>query len=440
MTTPALLMRMIQGGVIPGLSLEAQREYTTVLDVLGKFFTSIKIDKKLARRIYQFQIGYVNTSQEYVEFFGSNLLGVHVVRFKETDVLRFFNEVLEIDFQSLVGELEETETFNSTLIRKDGKRYAIAGDVFNLTLMYLIHRCLSETTLQERDRHRMALDTALIFFYRSIAALLSAYFTYPADPKIAQAAYSNLSYKFLIKKLGSWHKVMDYRANELITRSGIYHNRLVKLSDDEELIKLINGAANQMKEIVKSYYAEFAAVHQQGESIGVTHTTGLDAEGSEVVRDRIRDVDRALVSIKQMVSDPKTFVRDELIRVITDINKNTSPRLVKESLNWISEQSGGKDHRLIDEFVTQVVVYSYNLIKTRMEPSQAKDIGYVLIQLKNFYLSTRSTDPDLLRIREMADEILIKAHRHLSDSLLLSTRTAIILYITFRTIVGQRPS
>jgi len=428
MTSVTALVRTIEG---PQFALEAKAGLS-VIEVLDTFFKSIPITKALAKKVYQFQIGYINTSRDYVEFFGSNLLGVHVIRFREVDVLRFFNEVLEIEYDDLEAQIRETDIINHT--------FKISGDIFNLTLIYLVHRFLSEKTLDERDKHWGAYNTGLVFFYRAMAAMLSAWFTYPADPKIAQAAYANLSYKFLIKKLGSWHKVMDYRSSELISKSGVQYQKLFKMNNDLDLVDVINDGANSIKDMLKNYYAEFAKVHAQGDKIGVTKITGFDLEGEEVVRDNIRNIDRSIAQGKKYLSDPTAFVRDDLIRVISDINRNTSPRLLKETLVWISGHANAKEYKLIDEAVTKIIIYSFFLINTRIESSHLNDVGYILVQLKNLYLSSRSTDDDLIKIRDLTDRIINKAHQDLSSPLLLATRTATILYITFRVLVGQRSS
>ncbi|HXQ35146.1 MAG TPA: hypothetical protein VN843_14115 [Anaerolineales bacterium] len=419
-------------------ALEKKHEYLTVISVLDHFFRNIKIDKRLGKLLYHFQTGYISSSREYVEFFGSNLLGVHVIRFKESDVLRFFNEVLKIEYLDLLDHINRTDTVKNVLVRKDGARYKISGDIFNLTTMYLVHRCLGESSLEEKDRIWMAHNSALIFFYRAIAAILSAWFTYPSDPKIAQAAYANLSYKYLIKRLGSWHKVMDYRATELIEKNGTQYKKLLKLENDLDLVDVINDCANAIKDMLKNYYAEFDKVHTQGGKIGITQTTGFDVEGEEIIRSHVRHIDKSIALAKHYLMDQDAFIRDDYIRVISDINKNTSPRLIKETLLWISRHASGSDYKLIDDTVTSIIVYSFYLIETRIEPHRIKDISYVLLQLKNLYLSSRSTDEELMEIRRSCDKILVKAHSSISTPLLLATRTAIILYITFRVLVGQR--
>lgn len=399
----------------------------TVRDVLSQHFNSVKIDKSLMKRIYRFQIGYVNTSREYVEFFGSNLLGVHVIRFREADVLRFYNEVLNIDFLKLEEDIRKTDTIKH--------EYKISGDIFNLTMIYLIHRALKEKTLVEKDRYWMAYNAALIFYYRTIAAFLSKWFTYPADPKVAQAAYANLNYKYLIKKLGSWHRVLDYRANELVSKKGLHYKKLLELKSDEDMVKIINDSTGRIKDMLLNYYSEFDKVRLQGDKIGVSNPIIIDAEGEEVIKDNINNVSLSVMRIKQYITDSNSFIKEDLIRVIIDINKNTSYRLVKETLTWMCNNVNGKDFNLIDSFISQVVIYSYYLIDNRLDPSKIKDLSYIIIQLKNYYLSTRSTDIDVLKIRELADKIIYKTNKKISKPLLLSTRTALILYITLRVLI-----
>lgn len=413
------------------VSMEAKVE-APILSILQRHFQSVKIDKDLGKRLYRFQIGYVNTSKDYVEFFGSNLLGVHVIRFRDADVLRFFNDVLDIDYTALENDIRAVDTVINT--------YKIGGDIFNLAIMYLLAQILKDKKMKDKDREHAAYNAGLIFFYRAIAAMLSAWFKYPADPKIAQAAYAALSYKFLIKKLGSWHRLMDYRSHNLITKVGVSYKKLTHLEVDEDLVVVINDGANSIRDMLFNYYVEFEKIRQQGDGIGITKSVTLDADGEEVVRARIGSVDKSVALIRQFVTDERSFVRDEYIQVIVDINKNTSFRLLKESLTWTTHNVNGKYHKLVDSWISEVVVYSSFLIETRIEPDRWKDIPYMLVQLKNFYLSSRSTEEDLLTIREHTDELLLKVHKKLSTPLLLATRTAMILYVTFLVLTGKSRS
>jgi len=393
-------------------------------------FVHVNFDKKLAHAVYRYQIGYVNSTPEYFEFFGSNLLGAHVIRFKDSDVLRFFNDVLDVDYQALSEAIRKVPTIDH--------EYKISGDIFNLTLMYVMHRFITADTLPGNIKTQAAKDTALVFFYRSIAALMSYYFKYPTDPKIAQAAYQRLSNKFLIKQLGSWAKVMEYRATNLLNRQSIHLEALARFTDDVAIVYAINDSQGRVKDLVKNYTAEFYKVHEEGVNVAVTSGTYLDADGEETIKEKTKSVEAYVGYIQQAIVDEHTFIKDDLVGVIARINTNTSFRMVRSTLKWIHEhQNDQKYHKDISEFIALVVVQSMYLIQNNMSPKNMRDYPYILHQLKNLYLSTRTVDPDIETIRKIGYKLIKASNGKISESLTLSTRTSIILYIALRTLIGQ---
>lgn len=402
----------------------------TLSEVFNEHFQHVKFDKKLTKALYHYQVNYISQNREHIEFFGSNLLGVHVVRFKDSDVLKFY-DLLDVDYYALVSAIRKVTTINH--------EYKVSGDVFNLTCMYLLYRVINSRDLADTDRLRGEYDIGLIFFYRCIAAILSYYFRYPADPKIAQSAYAKLSNKFLIKKLGSWHKVMEYRSKDLVDPKGNHFKQLSAFNDDLGIVYAINDSQGRIRDLVKNYYAEFMKVHNEGESIGTTSGTYIDAEGEETIREKTKSVEAYVGYIRHTVIDANSFIKDELINVIVNINSNTSFRMIRQILLWISEHyNDGKKHQTIDDFLKLVVVHSFYLIQHNISSTNTRDYAHILHNLKNLYLSTRSTDPELAKIRELGDQIISEANnKSISSSLSLSSRTSIILYITLRALIKE---
>lgn len=403
----------------------------SLIEVFDKHFEHVNFDSKLAKAVYQYQIGYVNSKKEYLEFFGSNLLGVHVIRFKDSDVYRFFDQVLDVDYQKLMDGIREVPTINH--------EFKISADILNLTLMYVIHRFLTQATMNDQQRYRAAFDTSLIFFYRCIAALLSNYFKYPSDPKIAQAAYARLSNKFLIKKLGSWHKVMNYRSTELLDKkNGIHLKALISFKDDLAIVYAINDSQGRVKDIVKGYYSEFIRVHSEGQNVAITSSTYIDADGEETIKEKTKSIENYVSYMQQALADEHTFIKDDLVGVISRVNVNTSFRMVRSSLFWMHDkQNDQKYFKDIQEFISLVIVQSMYMIEHNMQPKNLRDYPYILQTLKNLYLSTRTRDTDVDKIRDLGYKLVKVANPKVSESLILATRTSVILYITLRALVGQ---
>lgn len=410
---------------------------TTLLEVFDKHLGQLKIDRRFVDQVYRYQINFLNRNEEHLAFFGSNLIGVHVVRFRTQDLLKFYSDILDVDFGVLERDIRQVTTIDH--------EFKISGDVFNLTCMYLIYRALNSPQLNEAMKKRAAYDIALIYFYRCLVVRQTSYFVHPADPKIAQAAYAELTNKFLIKKLGTWHKVMEYRAKDVLEKAldtkskdeeSQYYRTLLTFLDDQDIVKIINDTEGRVRDLYKNYVKVFMNVHGKGNRISSSSATMVDMEGEVKLKEKIHSEERYVLAIKQLVQDPYSFVKDDLVNVVVDINTNTSKRMVLSTLQWLSDNAGRTTyHKQIDEFLSKVIVQSIHLLSTQNLQS-SRDYRTMLVTLKNLYLSTRSVDKDLWRVRELGDTLVKAANGKVNKSLGMATRTAVILYITLRAFVS----
>jgi hypothetical protein len=389
----------------------------------------VKFDQKLAKAIYEYQIKWLNTNREYLEFFGGNLLGVQVIHFKTSDVVKFF-DMLDVDYEAIKVDTLNCKNVNPT--------FKVQSDTLNITLMYLLHRFLTAPTISDTVRKRACHDISLVFFYRCIAALLSDYFHYPADPKVAQAAYARLSGKYLIKQLGSWHKVMEYRA-EYLTSHVKHMDALRRFNQDLDVLYVISDSQGSVRSLVKYYYAEFKEAHDANDRIYSSGATIADLDGDGFTKELTHGVGGHVEYIKQVVLDQHSFVKDDLVSVIYKLNQNSSTRMIHQTLVYICEHYyDQKLHAEIDELLTKTVIHSFHLLSDNKHRLTFNDYPKMLVTLKNLHLSTRSSDEDLMRIREICSKLVSSAGgAHISDSLLLSTRTAVLLYIFLRTVSGR---
>ena len=83
------------------LALAMEDSKTSSIGQLKKMFETfadyVDIDQRLADRINNFQISFVNKNEDHLAFFGGNLTGVQVVRFTVDDLNRFYSDVIGID-------------------------------------------------------------------------------------------------------------------------------------------------------------------------------------------------------------------------------------------------------------------------------------------------------------------------------------------------------
>jgi hypothetical protein len=190
----------------------------------------------------------------------------------------------------------------------------------------------------------------------------------------------------------------------------------------------------------KNYTAVFHQTREEGERFGSSASTQIDLEGVEKVKEKIKSVEMYTNYLRSIVVDKESFVRRDLISVVLEINGNASQRIVTHTLGWISDNyNHAKHHSLIDEWMTLVIVHSFHLLKETSADS-IKDYAGMLLTLKNLYLSTRSTDKDLMRIRDVGEKIVKEANGKINSSLSMATRTSVILYLTLRAVSGKTSS
>ena len=413
----------------------------TVKDVFDEEFKDIVFDRKLIAKLNRFLTSFWSRDSQMLAFFGSNLIGVHVVRWRLTDTPKFFREVFDIDYVSF-----ERAVKTITTISHD---YVIQAEPMNLAMMYCIHRLMTAEKLTVKEREQGCYTVANLFFSRTLVLRQSDWFNFPADPKVALAAYNRLSNRHLIKRMGSWGAVIDYRAKRLIEpppknyklkpgEREYHYVVLQSFMDDIGILYAVGDSENRIRDMYRNYFAEFDIAYKEGQRVQQGSATIIDLEGEEHLREKVKKTEQCIAAMQTVIMDPASFVNDGLIDVVIDLNTNTSYRMLRQCLSWLSDEaSKPKYGREIDEWMRLTVMHGFYLIESTGMDS-GKDLPKVLKNLKNLFLSTRSSDKDLYRIRELGDKFIKQASPGSNTSLAKATRTAMILYVVLRAIASLK--
>lgn len=383
----------------------------------------IKFNQALANEFYRFQVEFVNKNEDHMAFFGGKMLGVQVVRFTEQDYTKFF-DIIDLDRDRVKYEIVN-------YVDAIPESWKVANDVFSETCMYLIHRFLTSPLMSEERRERAALDVALTFNYRWIAALIRDYFRFPADPKLAQATYANLSQRFLIKKLGSWQEVMTYRANEMIAKEGLHRQTFLRYNDDGEIVRALNDSQGRIRDMVKNVYAEMVKAHNSGDKIHMTGSTTIDSDGVDVIKDRVHGLESYTNYLLSVIPDRNSFIKQELVQVIVQVMYTMQERGFVKVLDWISLNIATKPQ--VEEFVRLTLIHSFNYLSEHGSIlKNTKDLAGLLAKLKGIYNSSRSSDEDLLKLRDLGTSLIGESIGKTNEQTVAAIRTGILLYICLR--------
>lgn len=402
--------------------------YSTAIENVSTVFERhcghMKFDAHLAKKVNTFQVKFANKNEDHMAFFGGNLTGVHIVRFTTADTDAWFTDILEVDELSLEEDLHALPGINP--------EFSVSSNVFNHSCCWMIHKFLTSPLINDKVKHQAMIDCGLVLYYKHLTSLLFRYFKHPANPQTAAATYAQLSYKFELKQHGSWYATLVSRCEKLIEPGSLHYNTLKKYDDDLAIVYLLNDSQGRIREALKNIYSIFMEVHSKGTKIKVVSNMA-EYEGEETLKDNTKGLSNYTRYLHSIISDEHTFIKDELIGLIERIMKTMPAKLLKQTLSWCSTNYRHVNAKEIEELIDVTLVHSFSYLNdNRTTVKETTDLAMLISKLKGVYMSSRSSDPELMLMRDRARSVVKHATTTKNESLIASIRTGLLLYITLR--------
>ncbi len=409
-------------------SLEAMGP-TTVKGVLDDQLGYLKFDKTLADAIHQYQVDFVNKNEEHVTFFGGHLTGVQVVRFTTTDSNNWFSGILETDEDILKPLLQNLPGIDKT--------HVVSSDTYNLTCLWLIHR-FNKSSLPKDLKERAKRDVCLILNYKFLTSLLAHYFKYPADPAIAEATYNALSYKFLLKQKGSWLAVLETRATDILSPTGIHAAAIRDMNRDDKVVYFLNNTQGAIRDMLKNIYRVFIETHSSGTRISNSSSTVV-FEGQERVKDITDGEARYRSYINSIITDKASFIRPEILEVVEDLMRSADPRLTKTTLEYMSDNAISKKTQTIERVLNTSVIHAVEYLQNSKNDIATKmSLTEIICKLRGAYTASKTSEPLVLQLREDVERLVRDATKYKNQTMVAAVRTAVLLYIILRAFVMDK--
>lgn len=394
-----------------------------LLGIFESRFSHIKFNKTISDEIYDNQIKFITKGQEYIEFFGGNLTGVHVVKFTPSDEQNYY-DILETDKEEVSELVEKAPGIN--------KNFIVSSDPFNLLNVYITHKCLISNFLNDKQKHSATFNNTLLLNYKFLTSIVNHFYRYPIEKSMAEVIYNNLSFKFILKQQGTWSKTLEYRANQILDKESIHFDTFKKFNDDNKIIYLLNDSQGRLRDMIKNIYREYLRVKESGVLYRKTSNIQLDEENGDSFKDKQNGLETYKTYLFNVVQNENDYIKEELISIILDIIPATPRDLLISTLEYIVEKQANDAY--IAKYLDLCIVYSYNqMIEDIDILSNNKDIGHFLLLLKNYYQSSKSKEPDLLEIRKLGDKIIEDSLKIKTRITISTLRTAHFLYTVLRT-------
>jgi hypothetical protein len=407
--------------------------HSKIKAIFDEHCANLRFDRALARRLHAFSTGFVNKNRDHIEFFGGVLTGVHVVRFLDTDKHHWFDDVLDgADEEELREKIHVLPVVNGA-----NGVFQVSGDPMNLSCVWLLHKLHNAKELTVSERYQAMMDVLFVLQTKFLTSRLFRHFKYPIDKPKAEATYAQLTNKFSIKNEGSWIKVLNSRSEDVLSNSGIHFETISKMDNDVMIVRMLNDIQGRIRDMLKNIYAVFLKVHQEGSRISSTSSV-VEHDGVEVLKDRVRGLANYTRYLKSVISDKNSFIRDELMSVVQKIVPNAPPKHIRATLEYMSANYLKSATDPVDKLLDAVMVHSFGYLSAnRSSMSSAVDLAGLLSRLKGVYTYSRSTDPELMKLRHDTEAIVRRAVETKTEAVIASVRTAVLLYLVSRTYTMQ---
>lgn len=397
-----------------------------VKKLMDKYLVGCEYDINLLSKLEAFKVEWGSKDDNYIEFLGSGLLGIHPIRFSSKDEDMLMLEILGLDKDELQNDLYLTPGVN--------KNFKVSSNCINITLLYLMHKYSESKTLNGANKHKAMNILYHIFAYKQIGSLYSHYFTYDVDKNLAQTVFETLPNKYLIKKLGSWEAVFDYQTELLLPPKGANTSRINKFTDDD-VMKAINDMQGRIRSTVRNLTTELYDFINNKSKNKIVSSSLIqnDEENGDTIKDATSGYNIQADYMKSIIHSPNDFVNEDYIFVIGKLLPNCNTNKLRDVLNFISiyESNTETTSFIVDTSIKQGITY----LRTKgITGEYIKYITRCLTELKGYFSASKVKSPDLIKAKKDAYGIVSKAIRSNTKWLIVPIVIGLFLYIFLRSV------
>lgn len=417
----------------PVIGLESFTSDSNDFPVLTAAFNAaagtVQPTQRLAKAISSFLVQLQTANDDHINFFGGNLLGTDRIRFLDTDRAKWFDDILQID-EDYLRECVHSVPYID-------KEWKVGADVFNLSCVWVLHQFYTSPHARDPIIHQAMVDTLVILQFRFITSIYSQYFPRLVDKAAAEATYAAFTLKFNIKRMGSWGEILRERAESFINHESPHIGALKTFQPDEKVVYVVTDMQTRTRKTIKDQYKVLDKVRSGNLRIQTTSST-LTIDGDKIIKDHVNTFNTAKQYLLDVSGNEASFIKKPLVDVVLNLMTTTSEHAFIETLRMICHEPVGSFREEVEWMMEHTLIHAFDYIaKNRI---RFNDVGIILVKLRAIYMSSKSTDPILLELRERIEKY-VKANTHLkSPAALASVRTAIMLYFLLRAISSHQYS
>lgn len=392
-----------------------------ILPVLDRLSEGLSFDMHWANALHSYVFNFMTRKvgdNDYAEFFGSPYVGLQRVNFTTADRNQWFNEIFDVDEVDLKEQLHANKFINKT--------WNVVGDVFNLTIPYLMYRAFHSKDLPANVKHRALVDIVTMYHCKCLTGILSNDYTYLARKEVAYETYNRLSLKYDIKRYGSWRALIEARAEFIINpKTGIHYKTFTNMNDDKKIIYMVGDIQDRLRGLINDINKVFHSVKNE---TNLTSLVGSNVKLEDGIG--VRDVTKEINSFRNYLIQTITtnsFYKAELIgyaaKAMGHSPQDKLEYIIKQFPYQYNSPKGEKYRWFVDEVLTHMFSYMHS---KNIKPDKLKT---VLVKMRGAYLSSGAGE-----LRDVGDQIIKDLTGIKTPITISSLRTSLMLYIDLRTL------
>ena len=387
----------------------------------------VVINDRLAKRITDMMYGFANRDEETIKFLGGNLTGTYRIKFTNADKNELMIDILDIDYENIRKQVLKLPDVNADWI--------VSTDVFNMTCQWVTYM-LYNSNLNAKKRHDTMVNIMMILHFKLLGSILHQFFPYRVDERLAMATYAAMSLKFALKRLGTWYASLEERCEDVISPKSIHMNVIKNFEGTEEIRYMIQDIQNRLRIRVRKIHATMRMVADQDKRMmTVSGTVNLD--GEVVVREVARNTSAYTKYLDRIILNEREFFKEELAVII--VSEVKCPKTPLEDVIKYFVSASIKRDKNAELLRSTITANLFQELSDDHDLARAmKDHALFINKLKYIYMASRSSDPLVLKLRDLATKITMKATKIRTTATIASIRTGLMLYVVLRMLTKNK--
>lgn len=401
---------------------------------------NIKPDSKMALQLVQF-CHYYETRGDNPHALNTDLFGVTPIFFVDSDRQSVF-DILGIDQAEMKRVIAEIPTINN--------EHKVTSDVYNLATIWAVHKFLTTPGISSQNSHNACVALLKLLHYKFFTSLMSHIFPHKSNLGIMQQTIASLSNQFDIKQYGTWKKVFEARAEDVLDKGNhhgerdesIHYPTLLKFDNDQKILYVLSDIQTRLRNkiilIVNVYYQ----VKEKGDYLG-SYSNVAEIDGEKVIASNTQTYDVIVSNLSNRVQNVHTFINRQLVNLIVAMFTNIRQDMFVSTLTRFSEMASlqAKENKLDLEkvikgekhYIGARVLISTLIQKTyrrcKLERVNMKSATEILKKTMDLYRSSRVNDEDILAVKRSVLHFIEGLGKYTREATVASLAIGFILYI-----------